>query len=184
WRSLWKHPLSPSWAPPERLEEKSHARQGTAHLAGLGSTLQQGAKKRKRGAVAAAGHILLSPPQLLQPHLGAGPQKNFSHVTAQSLKDAYGIYSRQMLKSSSCFPISSSRPVLRLCLLSMQEASPKYHSLQGSTESQNKVTKLGRAIGEKIAEMGLPKNGEAPAPAVGPLQPWLSADKEISISWG
>lgn len=38
----------------------------------------------------------------------------FSHLTAKSLKDAYGIYSGQMLKSSSCFPTSSSGPVLRL----------------------------------------------------------------------
>lgn len=38
----------------------------------------------------------------------------FFHLTAKSLKDAYGIYSRQMPKSSSCFPISSSGPVLRL----------------------------------------------------------------------
>lgn len=38
----------------------------------------------------------------------------FSHLTAKSPKDAYGIYSRQMLKSSSCFSISSLGPVLRL----------------------------------------------------------------------
>lgn len=33
---------------------------------------------------------------------------------AKSLKDTHGTYSRQMLKSSSCFPTSSSGPVLRL----------------------------------------------------------------------
>lgn len=56
----------------------------------------------------------------------------------------------------------------------MQETSPRYHSLQGSTEGrkkQNKVTKLVGAIGEATAHTGLPKNCEAPAPAVGPPQP-------------
>lgn len=45
----------------------------------------------------------------------------FSHLTAKSLKDAYGIYSRQMLKSSSYFPTSSSRPVLRLLNMRLLE---------------------------------------------------------------
>ena len=43
-----------------------------------------------------------------------GPQKYFSHLTAKSLKDAQGSCARQMLVSSSCFPISSSGPVLGL----------------------------------------------------------------------
>lgn len=38
----------------------------------------------------------------------------FSRLTAKSLKDTYRIYSRQMLKSSSRFPVGSSRPVLGL----------------------------------------------------------------------
>lgn len=47
-----------------------------------------------------------------------------SHLTAKSLKDAHGICSRQLLKSSSCFPFGSSGPVLRLFttrLLEVQE---------------------------------------------------------------
>lgn len=54
----------------------------------------------------------------------------------------------------------------------MQETSPKYHTAcREALKTKNKATKLGRAIGEEIAEMGLPKNGEAPAPAVGTPQP-------------
>ncbi|KAM4760770.1 rap guanine nucleotide exchange factor 1 isoform 6-T6 [Cyanocitta cristata] len=49
WRSLWKHPLSPPWDPPARLEEISHPRAGRGHYPGArgAGARSQGLRRRR-----------------------------------------------------------------------------------------------------------------------------------------